>query len=332
MGVFHRYRVSALLVGVAAFAAIGLLLRPGSSGEIRWAHVYEINSPYHQEALAAAAEFEALTGGQYRVRVYPASVLGNEVELNEALRIGAIDVIYTGPSLVAPMYPPIAIAEYPFAIDDFAHWKAFRNSSLFDEIATNFREATGITVAGFVYYGFRHVTANRPIRHPDDMRNLKIRVPNAPMYLLMPDNTGANSTPMPFAEVYLALQQGVVDAQENPLTTIRFKRFYEVQSHISLTGHMSNSLLILASSHALARLDDPTRAELLRVLAAAGDRASAEIDQQERELADWFRAQGVTVVDVDREAFRRRLAPALAAAGKPVGQEYFARLRALADQ
>lgn len=332
MKFLRTYRATLLLLGIAAVASVGLWLRPESSGEIRWAHVYEISSPYHQQALAAAAEFEQRTGGQYRVRVYPASVLGNEVELNEALRIGAVDIIYTGPSLVAPMYPPIAIAEYPFAIDDFAHWKAFRDSDLFDEIAANFRETTGISVAGFVYYGFRHVTANKPIRHPDDMRNLKIRVPNAPLFLLMPDNTGANSTPMPFAEVYLALQQGVVDAQENPLTTIRFKRFYEVQSHISLTGHMSNSLLILASPHALERLDGPVRAALLDVITEAGDRASAEIDQQERELADWFRAQGITVVDVDRDAFRHKLAPALAEAGKPVGQDYFVRLRALADR
>lgn len=330
MRFFRTYRTSLLLLAVAGVAAVGLLLRPGSSGELRWAHVYEISSPYHQEALAAAAEFEERTGGRYRIRVYPASVLGNEVSLNEAIRIGAIDVIYTGPSLVAPQYPPIAIAEHPFAIDDYAHWKAFRDSELFREIAENFRHVTGITVAGFVYYGFRHVTANRPIRHPDDMKNLKIRVPNAPLYLLMPDNTGANSAPMPFAEVYLALQQGVVDAQENPLTTIRFKRFYEVQSHISLTGHMSNSLLTLVSPHTLERLDDPMRDVLFDVIAASNERASNEIDRQERELADWFRAQGLTVVDVDRDAFRDVLAPALAEAGKPIGGEYFRRLRALA--
>ena len=139
MGYFHRYRITLLLTGVAAVAATGLLLRPGSSGEIRWAHVYEISSPYHQEALAAAADFEDRAGGQYRVRVYPASVLGNEVELNEALRMGAIDLIYTGPSLVAPQYPPIAIAEHPFAIHDYAHWKAFRDSDLARSIPSAYK-------------------------------------------------------------------------------------------------------------------------------------------------------------------------------------------------
>lgn len=114
---------------------------------------------------------------------------------------------------------------------------------------------------------------------------MKIRVPNALMFLILPQATGANAAPMPFAEVYLALQQGVVDAQENPLTTIRFKRFHEVQSHINLTGHIAPSPLTLVTPRTLERLGEKKYAALLQdVLARAAQRASENIANNEEEL------------------------------------------------
>ena len=248
-------RAAIILIGliVVSLAAI-LVWRVEGTRTLRWAHVYESGTPYHQQALAAARRFEHLTEGRYRVRVYPASSLGNESAINESLSLGSVDVIYTSASFVANEFPPIALSDFPYAIEDFVHWEAYRDSELFAEIAEEFGRATDSKVIGYTYYGFRHVTANEAILHPKDMEDLKIRVPNAPMFLILPRATGANAAPMPFAEVYLALQQGVVDAQENPLTTIRFKRFHEVQSHINLTGHILPSLLTLVSRRTVKSL------------------------------------------------------------------------------
>ncbi len=329
----RKYAVASVLyVVVVASLLLALIWRVEETRTLRWAHVYEIGTPYHQQALVAAREFEELTNGRYRVRVYPASSLGNESAINESLLLGAIDIIYTGNSFVANEFPPIALSDFPYAIEDFDHWRMYRDSPLFEEIATDFGNATNSEVIGLTYYGFRHVTANRPILHPDDMRDLKIRVPNAPMYLILPQATGANAAPMPFAEVYLALQQGVVDAQENPLTTIRFKRFHEVQSHINLTGHVMPSLLTLVSVRSLNELGEEDALLLEDVAWRAADRASREIAASEDELVAWFTDQGITVNEVDRRAFRDSVDAMFENREYPFDASYLMRLRELAGK
>ncbi len=327
----REYLVAVFLCGtIAVTLVLTLFWRVEGTKTLRWAHVYEISTPYHQQALAAAREFESLTNGRYRMRVYPASALGNESAINESLLLGAIDIINTGASFVAGEYPPIALSDFPYAIDSFEHWQAYRDSPLFEEIATEFGRATHSKVAGLTYYGFRHVTANRPILHPDDMKNLKIRVPNAPMFLILAHATGANAAPMPFAEVYLALQQGVVDAQENPLTTIRFKRFHEVQSHINLTGHMMPSLLTLVSLRTIEEVGEEDAALLQDVAARAAQRASQQIAASEEELVAWFTEEGISVVEVDRRAFRESVDAHFENREYPFDVSYLTRLRELA--
>lgn len=329
----REYRVALTLSAtVAVTLLLTLVWRVEETKTLRWAHVYEISSPYHQQAIAAAREFEELTNGRYRMRVYPASALGNESAINESLSLGAVDIINTGASFVAGEYPPIALSDFPYAIEDFEHWQAYRDSPLFEEIATEFGRTTGSKVIGLTYYGFRHVTANRAILHPDDMQDLKIRVPNAPMFLILPQATGANAAPMPFAEVYLALQQGVVDAQENPLTTIRFQRFYEVQSHINLTGHIMPSILTLVSLRSVDELGEEDAALLQDVTARAARRASQEIATSEQELVAWFTDQGVQVNEVDRSAFRDSVDVHFENREYPFDAAYLTRLKELAER
>lgn len=326
-----RYRTTVVIVALIVVPLLlTLVWRVEDTRTLRLAHVYEISTPFHQYALKAADEFEQLTNGRYKIRVYPASALGNEAAINEALALGSIDIIYTGAAFGANAYPPIALSDFPYAIDDFEHWKAYRDSELFDEIASGYGRVTRTRIVGLSYYGFRHVTANKAVLHPDDMKNLKIRVPNAPIYLILPEATGANATPMPFGEVYLALQQGVVDAEENPLTTIRAKRFYEVQSHISLTGHIMPALLTLVSEDLLVRMGK-TDAQLLKdVMWYAADRASHEIAANEENLVAWFRAQGLTVNAVDKGPFREAVRAYFSNRDYPFDPVYLQRLAELA--
>lgn len=329
----RTYRATVVLgTMILASLLLTLVWRVEDTRTLRWAHVYEISTPFHQHALWAAEEFERVTDGRYRIRIYPASALGNEAAINEALSLGSIDIIYTGAAFGANSFPPIALSDFPYAIDDFEHWKAYRDSDLFDEIAAGYGSATSTRIVGLSYYGFRHVTANKPVLHPDDMRNLKIRVPNAPIYLIFPEATGANATPMPFGEVYLALQQGVVDAEENPLTTIRAKRFYEVQTHISLTGHIMPALLTLIPEDLLGGLEDKDERALLDVLWRAADRASHDIAENEAGLIEWFREQGIIVSEVDRAAFRAAIEDEFQEREYPFDPIYLQRLRELAAQ
>ena len=319
------------LLALAAGAAALAFTATGSAHavELKWAHVYEVGSDYHQVAEWAAEEVANRTDGRVEINVFPASSLGKEVEINEGLGIGAVDIIYTGPSFVERYYGPIAMSDYPFIMRGFDHWKTYRGSDLFQELSDGYKDATGHTVMGLVYYGQRHVTSNFPIMKPEDMEGLKIRVPNSPVMLMFPNAVGANPTPMAFSEVYLALQQGVVDAQENPLPTIKFKKFYEVQSNINLTGHLLNSLLIIASDSAMDKMGDDA-AVVEEVLKEAAAKVSDSIYQAETDLISWFRDEGTQVNEIDRKPFQDAVLPKLTDWDNvPYEKEHFDRLQAL---
>ncbi|WP_417248269.1 sialic acid TRAP transporter substrate-binding protein SiaP [Celeribacter sp.] len=322
LGKFRSFAVATVMSIASATSAYAV-------ETLKWAHVYEEGSDYHQVALWAAEQVKERTEGRIEINVFPASSLGKEVEINEGLGIGAVDIIYTGPSFVERYYGPIAISDYPFIMRGYDHWKTYRDSDLFADLSEGYKGATGHTVMGLVYYGQRHVTSNFPILKPSDMEGLKIRVPNSPVMLMFPNAVGANPTPMAFSEVYLALQQGVVDAQENPLPTIQFKKFYEVQSNINLTGHILNSLLVIASDSAMGRMGDDA-ATVEEVLKEAAATVSQNIYDSEQSLVQWFRDEGITVNEIDKQPFQDAVKPMLTDPDQvPYEMEHFERLQAL---
>ena len=157
-----------------------------------------------------------------------------------------------------------------------------------------------------------------------------MRVPNARMYLLFPESVGANPTPIDFSEVYLALQQGVVDAQENPLPTILAKRFHEVQSHIMLTGHLMDSIVTIMAGPAWASLSEEDRAIFEAVYAEAAEGASEAVREAEARLAQEFETvHGVEVVEVDRAPFREAMMPLLTGDDLPWTPDLVERVNAI---
>ena len=290
----------------ALFVAAAIVASPASAQtKLKWAHVYEVNEPYHTEAVWAAEEIKKRTNGKYEIGVFPASQLGNENQINEGLGLGTVDMIYTGTSFAGSIHKPLAISGAPFMLRDFNHWKAYRDGKLFRDIAKGYEDKTKHKVIALTYYGERMVTANKEIKKPEDMKGMKLRVPPAPLYLMLTKSVGANATPIAFAEVYLALQQKTVDGQENPLPTIMAKKFYEVQTHVMLTGHITESLLTIVGSHVWAKLTDAEKKVFDDVLAQAAAKASDAIREAEQKIADELRKLGKTVVTVDREAFRQ---------------------------
>jgi tripartite ATP-independent transporter DctP family solute receptor len=296
--------------GLALVAALFIMAGPaGAQTKLKWAHVYEVAEPYHTQALWAAEEIKKRTSGRYEIAVFPASQLGNENQINEGLGLGTVDMIYTGTSFAGAIHKPIAITNAPYVLRDFNHWKAYRDSKLFRDIAKGYEDKTRHKVIALTYYGERMVTANRAIKKPEDMKGMKLRVPPAPLYLMFTKSVGANATPIAFAEVYLALQQGTVDGQENPLPTIMAKKFYEVQSHIMLTAHITDQLLTIVGSHVWSKLSDADKKVFEEVLVQAASNSTDQIRATEQKLAEEFRKLGKTVVEVDRAAFRQAAIP-----------------------
>lgn len=302
-------KLNRLITTTVLLAGMGIAGLASAAETLKFAHVYETSEPYHKSALWAADEIEKRTDGRYEVEVYPASSLGKEADINEGLGLGTVDLIYTGNQFAGRSYGPIGIAGAPYMFRDFDHWQAYAHSDLFKEITQGYEDATGNVPLAMNYYGKRHVTSNREINVPEDMQDLKIRTPNAPMYMMFPNAVGANPTPIAFSEVYLALQQGVVDAQENPLPTIKAKAFYEVQDYINLTGHITDSLIIIAGGPLWNRLSEEDRQIFREVYAQAGEKITQDVLQLEEELVAWFEEQGVTVNKVDTAPFREAVVP-----------------------
>ena len=290
---------------VVAALALGLSTGVAAQTKLKWAHVYETSEPYHTAAVWAAGEIKKRTNGKYDVEVFPASSLGKETDINQGLTLGTVDIIYTGQLFAGRTYGPISIGGAPFMFRDFDHWKKFSTSALFNELGEGYRQKSGGNkVVAITYYGERHVTSNKAINKPDDMKGLKIRVPDAPLYTMFPRAVGANPTPIAFAEVYLALQNGTVDAQENPLPTIDAKKFYEVQKFIVLTGHITDALLTIVGGPTWGKLSDGDKKIFEAVLKEAATKATGEIVEIEKKMAAEFEKKGKTVVRADRKPFR----------------------------
>ncbi len=292
-------RIALALVATAALAAGPALAQQ----KLKWAHVYETSEPYHTESVWAAAEIKKRTNGKFDIEVFPASSLGKETDINQGLALGTVDMIISGPSFAARSYPRLGIAYYPFIFRDADHLLAYSKSPVFAEMVDEFRKKTGIQITAYTYYGARHTTSNRPFTDCAGMKGLKIRVPDVPAYMATPKSCGANPTPIAFAEVYLALQNGTVEAQENPLTTIEAKKFYEVQKAIMLTGHIVDGLTTQVAPHVWNKLTPDEQKIFTEVTREAAARATAQIKKREAELVDVFKSKGLQIVQVNRQSF-----------------------------
>ena len=302
-----RFTLKTLATAVAI--AAGAMAMFGSATvhaqqKLKWAHAYETSEPYHTDSVWASEEIKKRSNGKFDIQVFPASTLGKETDINQGLTLGTVDIIISGPSFAARTYPRFGIAYSPFIFRDGDHLIAYSKSPVFQEMVKEFREKTGIQVTAYTYYGARHTTAQKPFTNCAGMKGIKIRVPDVPAYRATPEACGANPTPIAFAEVYLALQNGTVDAQENPLTTIEAKKFYEVQKAIMLTGHIVDGLTTQIAPHVWNKLSDAEKKIFTDVTQEAAVRATAKIKAREVELVDEFKKKGLQIVAVDRKSFQ----------------------------
>ena len=294
-----------LILSVAVTAIVaGVVAGPAAAQtKLKWAHVYETGEAYHKWSVWAADEIKKRTNGKFDIEVFPASSLGKETDINQGMALGTVDMIISGPSFAARSYPRLGIAYYPFIFRDADHLLAYSKSAVFGEMVDEFRKKTGIQILAYTYYGARQTTSNRPFTDCAGMKGLKIRVPDVPAYMATPKACGANPTPIAFAEVYLALQNGTVEAQENPLTTIEAKKFYEVQKAIMMTSHIVDGLTTQVAPHVWNKLTDAEKAIFTEVTREAAARATAQIKKREGELVDVFKSKGLQIVQVNRQSF-----------------------------
>jgi len=315
-----RFAIKTIAACAIAASTLGAFGIAQAQTKLKWAHVYETSEPFHKYSVWAGEEIKKRTNGKYEIQVFPASSLGKESDINQGLTLGTVDIILTGASFAGNTYKPLAVTYFPFIFRDSEHLLKYAKSDVFAELAKGYDEKSGNHIVALNYYGARNVTSSaaKPVAKPEDMKGLKIRVPDAPAYLAFPKSLGANPTPIAFAEVYLALQNGTVDAQENPLPTIEAKKFYEVQKNISLTGHIVDSLLTVVSGPLWQKLTPDEKKIFTEVMQEAAEKTGREIIASEIRLTEEFKKKGNNVITVDKNAFRE----AVLKTTKPTDQGY----------
>ncbi len=296
---------------------------------LKMSHSYETSTAFHKWAMWAVEEIESRTDGRYTIDIFPSGTLGTEREAEEALTLGTVDLAFVGPGHMAQTYAPISIHLAAFLWRDIDHFLSYPESNTYKEVTSEYIKRSGNQILGLTYFGQRHVTSNTPLYTPDDFKGLKMRVPPLPIYMMFPNSVGVNSTPINFNELYLALQQGVVVAQENPLPTIQAKKFYEVQQYIILTGHMTDGFYTLVGDHIWSNLSEQDRMIFESVFSEAAEKTTYDILEEEKNLVGWFRDQGIEVIEVDRSQFMEAVSGSMVGEGLPWTQEQIDELKGL---
>jgi tripartite ATP-independent transporter DctP family solute receptor len=321
----------ALLLGGAALALPFIGSAEAQAPRVlRFGHVQPPDGEVNRGILRAAEVLRERSGGRIRLDNFPASQLGGEREMLTQVGSGTLDLCITGPGVLGSWVRPLSILEAPFIARDFAHVLRMFDHAAIQASFRQLAEARGMRALEPWYYGTRHMTTrDRAIREPADLRGLKMRVPEAPLFVDMMRTLGAAPTPMSLGEVYLSLQTGVIDGQENPLPTINANKFMEVQRFINLTGHILVPLLPVISTQSWNAMNEADR-ELVRTSlrdgAALSDRLVAEAEER---LRTEFAGRGVQIVQSNRPAFQAALAPMYQRYEEVWGRGVFAALQAL---
>ncbi len=272
---------------------------------LRLAYVNGPTELMHEAAGMFAQRVEEQSHGRIRVRLYPSGQLGNERELVEGLKLRSVDMVVTGLAIIGWYAPEYGVTEAPFVWRDYEHVETVWNGQIGHELRQAILDKAGVRMLRPWYRGPRYLTTtSRKIQHPSDLEGLKLRVPELEVYIKSWQTFGANVTPLPFTDMFMALKLGVVEGQENPLATIYGNNLHEVQKYIMETEHLLGFYVPVIGPYFERRFTEQERAVVLEALNDATDWHNRELQLAEAEYREKIEAAGCEFVPVDREAFR----------------------------
>ncbi len=284
---------------------------PAKARKLRLGYLLPTQSQLGAGATAMADEVARRTGGRIQIQQFPDSVLGGEVEMLKGVQLGTIDLAFITGAPLPNILPEVGIFNIPFLFDSPTHAHAVLDGP----IGESYRETLSgkdLVALAWGENGMRHLTNSKhPIAAPDDLKGLKLRLPQSPVMLLGFRAMGAEASPLPFPQLYGALQAGVFDGQENPIATIRSAKFDQVQKFLTLSGHVYDPALIVMSSDAHDDLAAEERAIILdaaRIGALASRQFAAEAEASG--VAALKQAGMQVVSGIDRARFIAAMASA----------------------
>lgn len=246
--------------------------------------------------------------GRVRATFFGSSQLGNDEILVQKLKLGTLD--FAVPStIMSSLVDEFGLFEMPYLVRDRDHMRKIGEEVFWPTLAPA-AEAEGYKVLGLWENGFRHITNNiRPIFTPEDLAGIKLRTPRGAWRFKLFRVFGANPTPMPLSEVFVALQTGVIDGQENPFAQLSSLRFQEVQTYLSLTGHVYSPSYLLTGLDRWNRLPEDIRQVIEQIAGEMQDFVYSEAERMDRELLEELRGSGIQINEADRERFLEASGP-----------------------
>jgi TRAP-type transport system periplasmic protein len=297
-----------LILGTALAALAGPAL--AQERTLQLGHLANEENTWHKAALKFGEELEARTDGRITVEVYPNESLGAEMDLINGMQLGTADMTITGESLQnwAPMASLLAL---PYAYDSLEEMDEVASGEIGDQIEQQIIDTAQIRPIAYFARGPRNLTSNRPITAPDELNGLRLRVPNVPLFVNTWEALGASPTPMAFSEVFTSLQNGTIDAQENPLALIASANFNEVQDYVNLTQHVRSWIYLTISEMTWNELSAEDQQAMTEAAQIAQEFERELFLEEEERLAQSLQEAGMEFVEVDQEAFAEQARPAV---------------------
>jgi len=304
-----------LLAAGAAYAAVSVLPRASHAAparSLKIGYVYRQDSQLGAGALAFADEVVRRTGGRYSIDQYPNSALGGELEMLDGLIAGEIDLAFITGAPIASVIPEHGIFDIPFLFHDAAHAHAVLDSPIGRGYLDMLRRKQVVPLA-WGENGMRHLTNSlRPVRSPEDVRGLRLRVPQSEIMVKTFEALGAHAEQLAFPALYGALEAGRFDGQENPIATIEAAKFARVQKHLTLTGHVYSTAIILMSQDSWNDLSEADRPAFVEAAQIGGVASRQYAGRAEQEGVPRLAHEGMQVVsEIDQGAFVAALAPVM---------------------
>lgn len=323
------------LLPLLALAGALAMSLPAMAQTARLGYVPTEDHPVGKASVFFAEKVKEKTGGRITIETFGNGVLGSEPQLQSSIQGGFLDVMVGPTSNLVGSVPGYLIFDLPFFYKDFAAVDAVMDGDVGKELFDRLDSELGIVGLAYMDNGFRHITnAVRPINTIDDLNGLKIRVIPNPLFLATFETLGTNPVPLPYPELFNALESGAVEAQETPVGLIHASRFYEVQDHLALTGHVYTPFVLLASKKWFGALSAEGQA---LVLEAAQETAVYQRDLSRNDadrLTGLLEEEGMEVTRPSEEAMnalRERVAPVVDQFTDQIGADLIERARAAMD-
>jgi tripartite ATP-independent transporter DctP family solute receptor len=317
------------LAGVAI--AFTCLLAPASGQSVKvlkFGYILSTDSQLGAGGAVFADEIAKRTQGRYKIEQFPNSALGGEVEMLKAVQLGTVDLAFITGAPLPNFVPDVGVFNIPFLFRDPAHAHAALDGPIGQSYLGKFREK-GLVALAWGENGMRHITNSKhEIRVPEDLKGLKLRLPQSEVMLVGFKALGADANPLPFPKLYDALQSGQFDGQENPIATIQSSKFNQVQKYLTLTGHVYDPAVLFMSIDDFDALSAEDKQSFIEAAKLAGDASRKFAAAAEVKGVSALEQAGMQVVkDVDRSKFAAAMASANSDYDRRFGSELISKIR-----